>query len=206
MDQITSATKIFFSIVLLAVVDPFYKFIVVDIGSYGRQSDNGIFENSKFYEEFLDGKTLLPPKPLPGTSDPVPHVLIGDEGFGLQTYLMRPFPKTTAAIDEKKTIFNKRLCRARRVVENAFGILAQKWRIFLRQIESEVETAVHVIEAACVLHNYIKTKQGTITITDTENQNEPIQALTTQRPTNRRATTAAFEIREKFVSYFYNNH
>lgn len=37
--------KNIFSIVLLAIVDPFYKFVMVDIGSYGRHSDSSIFEN-----------------------------------------------------------------------------------------------------------------------------------------------------------------
>lgn len=60
--------KNYFSIVLLGIVDPDYKFIVVDIGSYGRHSDSSIFENSSFYREFLQGKTILPPKPLPGTT------------------------------------------------------------------------------------------------------------------------------------------
>lgn len=40
--------KNFVSLVFLAVVDPYYKFMVVDIGSYGRHSDSGIFENITF--------------------------------------------------------------------------------------------------------------------------------------------------------------
>jgi hypothetical protein len=79
-------------VVLLAIVDPYYKFIVVGIGSYGRHSDSGIFKNSAFYWEYIDGKTILPPKPLPGTNIPVPHVLIGDGGFTLQTYLTLRLP------------------------------------------------------------------------------------------------------------------
>lgn len=109
-------------------MDPYYKFIIVDIGSngsYGRHSDSGIFENSSFYNKYLKDKILLPPKPLPGMNELVPHVLIGNEGFGLQTYLMRPFPRVTVLHDERKGKFNKRLCRARRVVENVFGILTQ---------------------------------------------------------------------------------
>jgi hypothetical protein len=113
------------STVLLAIVDPYYKFIVVDIGSYGRHSDSGIFENSAFYREYIDGKTILPLKPLSGTNIHVPHVLIGDEGFEIQTYLMRPFPRAGIANDARKKEFNKRLSSARRAVENAFGILAQ---------------------------------------------------------------------------------
>ena len=123
--------KNYCSIVLLAIVDPYYKFIVVDIGSYGRHSDSGIFKNSAFYREYIDGKTILPPKPLRGTNLPVPHALIGDEGFALQTCLMRPFSRAAVANDARKKKFNKQLCRARRVVENAFGMLVQKWRVFL---------------------------------------------------------------------------
>ncbi|XP_063216294.1 uncharacterized protein LOC134527499 [Bacillus rossius redtenbacheri] len=83
---------------------PFYKFIVVDIGSYGRHSDSVIFENSALYRQYIDGNTILPPKPLPGTNTPMPHVIVSDEGFALQTYLMRPYPKV-GMINPKKKMF-----------------------------------------------------------------------------------------------------
>jgi len=93
---------------------------MVDISSYRRHSNSGIFENSLFYNEYIIGKSLLPPKALPGTTKLVP---IGDKGFGLQIYLLRPFPRLAVLYDERKHNFNKRLCRARHVVENVFGIL-----------------------------------------------------------------------------------
>jgi hypothetical protein len=86
------------------VVDPRYQFLVIDEGAYGRQTDSGIFEKSSFYRCFIHGKNILPPKSLPGTDIPIPHVLLADEGFGLHTYLMRPFPKTTIVNDTKKKI------------------------------------------------------------------------------------------------------
>lgn len=199
--------KQFFSVVLLAIVDPLYKFLVVDIGSYGRLSDHGIFENSSFYSEFLVGKTILPAKPLPGTNVPVPHVLVGDEGFGLHTFLMRPFPKTAANNDPHKKKFNRRLSRARRVVENGFGILVQKWRIFHRPIETDVDTAVSIVQACCCLHNYIIINNNCDVAAEVEEQtgNEQPRALLPQTPSNRRANNAALEVRQCFVNYFINN-
>jgi len=132
--------KNYCSTVLLAIVDPYYKFIIVDIGSYGRHSDSGIFKNSAFYREYIDGKTILPSKPLPSTNIPVPrvligyegfaHVLTGDKGFALQTYLMCPFLTAVIANDARKKKFNKQLSRAWHVVKIAFRKLAQKWRVF----------------------------------------------------------------------------
>lgn len=198
--------KNFYSIVLLAIVDPYYKFLVVDIGNYGRHSDSGIFEHSIFYREYIHEKSILPPKPLPGTEEPIPHVLIGDEGFALQSYLMRPFSRSTVLHDERKKRYNYRLCRARRVVENAFGILTQKWRIFLRPIECDVETAIDVVKAACCLHNYIRIKQGVFVVSEVDTpQVTPRSALRNVLPTNRRSPNVAFEVREKFVSYFDQN-
>jgi hypothetical protein len=67
--------------------------MAVNIGSYGLHSNSAIFENSSFFHQYINGKTILPSKPLPGTDNPVPHVFIGDESFALQTYLIKPYPK-----------------------------------------------------------------------------------------------------------------
>jgi len=194
--------KHFFSIVLLGIVDPNYKFLIVDIGSYGRHSDSSIFENSSFYREFIQGKTILPPKPLPGTTTPVPHVFVGDEGFKLETFLMRPFPRAVVAQDEAKKVFNKRLSRARRVVENAFGILAQKWRVFFRPIELEVDTAEHVVKATCCLHNYLRSTSTIENEPEEEDAISPTDVFSNTQRIRERSSIAANSVRENFVNYF----
>ena len=78
-------------------------------------------------------------KPLPGQNESCSHVLIGDEAFALKPYLMRPFPYRQSRLNPRKENYYIRLCKARRVVGNAFGILVQKWRIFLDQLQLKLK-------------------------------------------------------------------
>ena len=119
-----------FSAVLMALVDADYKFTYVDIGDYGSNSDGGIFKNSKFGKAFMNNELgILGPKTLDHWPERgvLPHCIVADEAFPLRCCLMRPYPRTnngqTLPGDQK--IFNYRLSRARRIVENAFGI----WRM-----------------------------------------------------------------------------
>lgn len=195
-----------FSIVLMAIVDPEYKFIGIDVGGYGKNSDGGIFEASSMGKRFANGTFNIPKdKCFPGKHEPLPSVLIGDEAFTLSHYLMRPFPYRQARHDIRKEKFNYQLCRARRVVENAFGLLVHKWRVFLRPLEVKVETAVSIVKTACVLHNFLRSKKPNQTA---ENLMETAEApvvggLLANLPVEgRRATNYAFQLREKFVDYF----
>ena len=106
------------------MVDVSYKFTVVDIGLYGRNSDGGIFVHSKL-GKYLETQLGIPEdKQLPGTSCLAPHVIVGDEAFPLKTYLMRPYSGSQSKRDSKESIFNYRLSRTRRLTENEFGILS----------------------------------------------------------------------------------
>ena len=66
----------------------------------------------------------------------VPFFLVGDETFPLQSWLLRIYP--AQGISEEQRIFNYRLPRARRVIENAFCILAARWQVFMQPIQSTV--------------------------------------------------------------------
>lgn len=124
---------------------------------YGRISDWGVFANSSI-SKALEDKLLDIPfgKPLPRREDPLPYFIVGDEAFPLKTYLMKPYP--SRQLDLSKRIFNYMLSRARRVVENVFGILESRFRVFESAMDMEPERAQKIVLACCALHNYLRTK------------------------------------------------
>lgn len=49
-----------YSMVLLSLVDARYNFIIVDVGSYGRNSDSGILSNSNFGKKLFRNQLNIP--------------------------------------------------------------------------------------------------------------------------------------------------
>ena len=115
--------KGFYSIVLMALVDADYKFLWVEVGSNGAASDAQIFNDCDL-KLAMDRGTLGIPAPdhLPNDDRYIPYYIIADDAFSLQTNLMKPFGQRN--LSREKRIFNYRISRARRIVENAFGILS----------------------------------------------------------------------------------
>lgn len=142
------------SIILLACVSAHYQFIFVDIGAEGRASDGGVLKNSSFGKALAAHQlNIPPPKQLPGCPSVLPFVFVPDEAFPLGEHIMRPYPGTPLGDDE--IIFNYRLSRARMMVENSFGILSAKWRIYRRPILASLPTAKSIVKATVCLHNWL---------------------------------------------------
>ncbi|XP_011706166.1 PREDICTED: uncharacterized protein LOC105461366, partial [Wasmannia auropunctata] len=137
------------------VSDANYCFTLVDIGVEDRLSDGGIFANSNFGQRFERNEKNLPQMSVLEPNGPLlPYVLVGDEAFALNQYMMRPYSRCGRLTLQKK-IFNYCLSRARRVVESSFGIMVARWRIYRRPIISSISTAVKIVQATTCLHNFI---------------------------------------------------
>ncbi|EEC19978.1 hypothetical protein IscW_ISCW013628, partial [Ixodes scapularis] len=55
----------------------------------------------------------------------------------------------------QRRILNYRLSRVRRVVENTFGIMSQRWRILRRSFKATNENVVRIVSACVALHNFL---------------------------------------------------
>ncbi|KAB0803165.1 hypothetical protein PPYR_00135 [Photinus pyralis] len=191
-----------FSVILLAFVDAHCRFTAVDVGAYGRSSDGGVFANSTIGKKILSNALDIPePKTLPGCNLRLPHVFVGDEAFPLHNNLMRPYPGRQCLNNEEVKIYNYRLSRARRVSENAFGILVKRFRIYQRHLQIDPDKLDKVILATCCLHNFLRND----TCHWTEEQHETIvrpEGIENIPGIGGASTTNAMGVRDSFKNYF----
>ena len=191
--------KQYFSIILQGVADANCRFLAVDVGARGKQSDGGVLSESAFYQCLQNDQFSLPvSQKLPNSEKVLPLVILGDEAYPLQTNIMRPFPR--ANLTEEKTVFNYRLSRARRTVECAFGIMSGKFRILGKAIETKIDTVDIIVKAVCVLHNMILDKEGApddLTVND-------IAVAATTDMNQRTYTRYAGQVCDSFMDYFCN--
>ncbi|XP_014679878.1 PREDICTED: uncharacterized protein LOC106819809, partial [Priapulus caudatus] len=116
--------KGFFSIVLMGLVDADYKFLWIDVGGHGHMSDSQISNDLELKECLVYGTICLPPAdPLPKDDRDMPYLFLADDAFAMRTNMMKSY--SMRKITKGQRIYNYRISRRRRVVENAFGILAQ---------------------------------------------------------------------------------
>ena len=70
-------------------MDANLKFVTVDVGAYGKQSDGEVFRNSAQYQS-LETRSLQVPEDtvLQHSEITLPHIFVGDEAYLLTTYLI----------------------------------------------------------------------------------------------------------------------
>lgn len=187
------------SIVLLGLVDANYRFIYANIGVNGRISDGGVFGQSKLSEAIRNNSLNFPPaQALAGQDKTTPYVIVADDAFPLSTHIMKPYPERNLTHDSR--IYNYRLSRARRIVENAFGILANRFRLLLNPIALSVHKVELLTKTCVVLHNFLATENNKLY---TELGDENLQQLCTiGTQSGNRSTDMSREIRNNFKEFF----
>ena len=213
-----------FSVVLFALVDANYNFLYVNAGGQGRISDGGIFKNCSLYKKLVQNNLNFPePEALDGMPRKIPYFFIGDEAFALTDSLMKPFSGIHAKGSPRR-VFNYRLSRARRTVENVFGITSAVFRVLRKPMLLEPKKAELIIMAIAHLHNFLKKSSTSAALYtpreafDTENEgtliegtyktitNGTMSSLLPIKNVPRKPTANAALIRDELAAYFQNNH
>mmetsp|Transcript_22460 Transcript_22460/g.66214 ORF Transcript_22460/g.66214 Transcript_22460/m.66214 type:complete len:490 (+) Transcript_22460:54-1523(+) len=136
------------TIILQALVDAAGMFMHIVSGFPGRCNDARCLAESGLIPQILP--RLMDPN-YPG------NYIIGDSGYPLKSFLIRGYAYSTT--DPKEQVFNAYLSSTRTPVENAFGRLKARFRR-LRWLNCGYEWAPRIINACCVLHNFIQYHDG----------------------------------------------
>lgn len=113
-----------YSIVLMAVAGPNYEVVYADIGTNGRVSDGGVWNKCCLLKSLENGSLNIPePKPLPHGTDPVPHVLVGDDAFALRPFVMKSYPQGNLTIERR--VFNYRYVHYLKIIYRTLCFLSK---------------------------------------------------------------------------------
>ena len=122
---------------------------------------------------------------------------------------MRPYPGRRGGNEvTPERVYNYRLSRARRVIENAFGIFVARWRVFANKLTIQPEKVKTVAKACIALHNFcsIHHQRADITL---DNDNAPgwreLRHDGVQNPLeDDNIDSEAEVVRSQFKDYFSN--
>lgn len=190
------------------MVDVNYKFVAVDIGSFRKEGDSGICLKSNMGQQVLNGSFRFPQPSKPGSDKIIPYVIVGDEAFRLHKHIMKPYTRKSVRDNHSETVFNYKLNRARRLSENAFGLLSQIFRIFYQPINLETTTIDDLIWVCCCLHNmlregYLETNKQPFFESDNVEQT-PINNMIPMSCRGGFSSFESFEVRGLHKDFFNN--
>ena len=198
-----------FSVNMMALVDARYRFLFVAVGAQGSANDAAVYDASALADAIANPENPLnipPPRALPGTSVETPMLFVVDEAYPLKPYLMKPFSSRGLGASER--IYNYRLSRARRVVENAFGILVNRFRILTGRMQLQPNVVCDVVMACCALHNFFRTKAADASTAAEDDLDEDSDLTTVDFVTHETRlaganyNAASKLVRDKLAAYF----
>ncbi|KAK4886311.1 hypothetical protein RN001_002582 [Aquatica leii] len=127
------------SITLQAICDSDKRFLDLFTGVSSKIHDARVFKLSNLSNKLRE---------LCG----VDFHILGDAAYPLKQFLITPY-RDYGNLSPEQTIFNMKFSRARVKIENAFGLLKQRFRQLIRTDFDTVDMTSKFIVSCCVLHN-----------------------------------------------------
>ncbi|EYC36033.1 hypothetical protein Y032_0942g3144 [Ancylostoma ceylanicum] len=193
--------KNFQSIVLLAICDADYRFLLFDVGMPGTLGDSSIFRSSSIYTFLKECDDLFPETTDLGSVGPVQYHILTDDGLGQGARYVEPFPGRTADTGSKQR-FNKKHGCARRVIDTAFEFLQRRFAVLQKPLQLEPLRGGRLVTSLLILHNLIAWKQDVAKYV--ERYPPPTEPLIGLQPIPQAGPAQARQARDRIVQHYDN--
>jgi hypothetical protein len=140
----------FHSILLQGVCDADKLFWDVCVRCPGGTHDATHLRESDLWQKLRAHEVLQEPVINVGGKEVKPFI-VGDSAYPLSSFLLKPFNNRSTGTAQQN-VFDKHMRKGRVKIENAFGVLKNRFQI-LKNLNVQVDKAADVIVACCVLHN-----------------------------------------------------
>lgn len=139
-----------FSINTQIVCGPHLEIYDIVADRPGSVHDNRIFQESLVKRKLNEGV--------------INGILLGDSGYGCQTYLLTPVLRTTTLQEEN---YNKSHIKTRNIVERTIGVWKRMFPCLTKKMATKLTSTCHIIVATAILYNICR-HHGISDFTDAE--------------------------------------
>uniref|UniRef100_A0A1B0GI57 Putative nuclease harbi1 rhagoletis zephyria n=1 Tax=Lutzomyia longipalpis TaxID=7200 RepID=A0A1B0GI57_LUTLO len=197
--------KKYFSIILMGVCDAEKNFIYAGFGIPGSHSDADVWRNTNIGKALNSGQMIFPPDaPLPDSNIDFGHFLIGDNAFPLTENFLKPYGGRN--LTDEQIHFNESLSSARNTIETTFGMLANQFKVFRKEIKTAPEFATKIVQCCVALFNYIKkTADADTPRISLENSGRLLSIDDDCRGVSGRAASEAIRRRDIYKDYLWTH-
>ena len=127
------------------------RILYVAIGAPGSTHNARMLKSTQLYQDIMRGNVIPNIQLHLESSGEISLCTIGDSAFPRQSWLLKGYHEETKIPQQHH--FNKKLCSARVVTENAYGMLKERWRILYKKTECRMFNLKYIIMACKMLHN-----------------------------------------------------
>ena len=125
-------------------------FLYLTTGAPGNTHDACLLKHKSLFKEMPNGERIPNQSISLGDLGLIQLITIGDAVFRWLQWFIKSSGSTQ---DQKERFFNEKLCSARVITENLYGILKERWQLIYKKSKCQLKNVKSIIMAAFFFNN-----------------------------------------------------